>query len=79
MPKATRMRETGGPEVLRWEDEDAGVPGPGEAPIRHDAVGVNFIDVYHRGGLYPLSEASGSHRDLEGCKTSGSTILIPGE
>jgi NADPH2:quinone reductase len=48
------MYETGGPEVLRWEDVDTGKPGPGEALVRHEAVGLNFIDVYHRTGLYPL-------------------------
>ena len=54
MTKAIRMYETGGPEVLRWEDFDPGAPGPGEALIRHEAVGLNFIDVYHRTGLYPF-------------------------
>lgn len=54
MTKAIRMYETGGPEVLRWEDVDPGKPGPGEALVRHEAVGLNFIDVYHRTGLYPL-------------------------
>jgi NADPH2:quinone reductase len=52
--KAIRMYETGGPDVLRWEDFDPGSPGAGEALIRHEAVGLNFIDVYHRTGLYPL-------------------------
>lgn len=54
MPKAVRIHETGGPEVLRLEEYDPGMPGPGEARIRHEAIGVNFIDVYHRIGLYPL-------------------------
>jgi NADPH2:quinone reductase len=48
------MYETGGPEVLRWETFDPGRPGPGEVLVRHEAVGLNFIDVYHRTGLYPL-------------------------
>ena len=48
------MYETGGPEVLLWEDYDPGQPGPGEALLRQEAVGLNFIDVYHRTGLYPL-------------------------
>ncbi|MFC1857082.1 quinone oxidoreductase [Thermodesulfobacteriota bacterium] len=48
------MYKIGGPEVLQWEDHDPGHPGPGEARIRHEAVGLNFIDVYHRTGLYPL-------------------------
>ena len=54
MAKAIVMHETGGPEVLRWEDYDPGRPGPGEALIRHEAVGLNFVDVYQRTGLYPL-------------------------
>ncbi len=54
MAMAIRMYETGGPEVLRWEEVDPVRPGPGEVLIRHEAVGLNFIDVYHRTGLYPL-------------------------
>jgi NADPH2:quinone reductase len=54
MPKAIRFHRTGGPEVLRLEDVTVGDPGPGEARVRHTAIGVNFIDVYHRTGLYPL-------------------------
>jgi NADPH2:quinone reductase len=54
MSKAIRIYETGGPEVLKWEDFDPGNPQAGEALVRHEAVGLNFIDVYHRTGLYPL-------------------------
>jgi len=54
MSKAIRIHETGGPEVLKWEDVDPGRPQAGEALVRHEAVGLNFIDVYHRTGLYPL-------------------------
>ena len=54
MTKAIRIHETGGPEVLQWEEYDPGRPGPGEVLLRHEAVGLNFIDVYHRTGLYPL-------------------------
>jgi NADPH2:quinone reductase len=54
MTKAIIMETTGGPEVLQWVDHDPGRPGPGEALVRHEAVGLNFIDVYHRTGLYPL-------------------------
>ncbi len=54
MAKAIIMHETGGPEVLLWEDCDPGRPGPGEVLLRHEAVGLNFIDVYNRTGLYPL-------------------------
>lgn len=59
MAKAIRIHETGGPEVLRLEDVDVGEPGPGEARIRHSAIGLNFIDTYHRGGLYPVPLPSG--------------------
>jgi NADPH2:quinone reductase len=54
MPKAIRVYETGGPEVMKWEEYDPGMPGPGEALVRHEAVGVNFIDIYHRSGLYAV-------------------------
>ena len=54
MPKAILIYEAGGPEVLRFEQYDPGAPGPGEALVRHEAIGVNFIDIYHRTGLYPL-------------------------
>src|SRR5512139_663081 len=54
MPKAIRIHQYGGPEVLKWEDFDPGQPATGEALVRHEAVGLNFIDVYHRSGLYPL-------------------------
>jgi NADPH:quinone reductase len=65
--KAIRVHEPGGPEVLRWEDVTVGEPGPGEARIRHTAVGLNYVDVYYRTGLYkppsypftPGSEAAG--------------------
>ncbi len=54
MSKAIRIYETGGPEVMRWEDYDPGQPAVGEALVQHEAVGLNFIDVYHRNGTYPL-------------------------
>jgi NADPH2:quinone reductase len=54
MSKAIRIYETGGPDVLRWEEHDPGQPAAGEALVRHEAVGLNFIDVYHRTGTYPL-------------------------
>src|SRR5690606_29316992 len=53
MPHAIRVHEHGGPEVLRWEAVEVPAPGPGEVRIRHTAVGLNFIDVYYRTGLYP--------------------------
>jgi NADPH2:quinone reductase len=54
MPKAIRIHQYGGPEVLKWEEVDPGTPAAGEALVRHEAVGLNYIDVYHRSGLYPL-------------------------
>jgi NADPH:quinone reductase len=62
MNHAIRIHETGGPEVMRWEEVGAGETAPlapGEARVRHEAVGLNFIDIYHRSGLYPLPLPSG--------------------
>ncbi|MCP3021272.1 quinone oxidoreductase family protein [Cupriavidus basilensis] len=52
MSKAIRIFETGGPEVMQWVDVEVGDPGPGEVRVRHEAVGLNYIDVYFRTGLY---------------------------
>ena len=54
MTHAIRIHQTGGPEVLRWDEVEVGPPGPGEVRLRHTAIGLNFIDTYHRSGLYPL-------------------------
>ena len=59
MPFAIRIHQTGGPEVMCWEEVAVGNPAPGEARVRHEAVGLNYIDVYHRNGLYPLPMPSG--------------------
>ncbi|MDU1694198.1 MAG: alcohol dehydrogenase catalytic domain-containing protein, partial [Bradyrhizobium sp.] len=59
MTSAIRFHKTGGPEVLVWEDVTVGKPGPGEARIRHTAVGLNFVDIYNRSGLYPVQLPSG--------------------
>lgn len=53
MTRAIRIHATGGPEVMTWEEVDVGPPGAGEVRLRHHAIGLNFIDVYHRTGLYP--------------------------
>jgi NADPH:quinone reductase len=53
MVHAIRAHQAGGPEVLSWEAVEVGEPGPGEVRVRHHAVGLNYIDVYHRTGLYP--------------------------
>ena len=55
MSLAVQIRQHGGPEVLELADLPVGEPGPGQVRIRHHAIGLNFIDVYHRTGLYPLS------------------------
>lgn len=54
MSKAIRIHQYGGPEALRWEEVEVSDPGPGQIRIRQSAVGLNYIDVYHRTGLYPL-------------------------
>jgi NADPH2:quinone reductase len=59
MSHAIRLHETGGPEVLRWEVVELPDLASGEARVRHQAVGLNFIDIYHRSGLYPLPLPSG--------------------
>jgi NADPH2:quinone reductase len=53
MTKAIRVHEYGGPEVLKWEEVEVGAPGPGQIRIKQTAIGLNFIDVYGRTGLYP--------------------------
>jgi NADPH:quinone reductase len=53
MVHAIRAHQAGGPEVLKWEEVDVGEPGPGQVRIRQHAAGLNYIDVYHRTGLYP--------------------------
>ena len=53
MVHAIRVHEAGGPEVLQWEEVEVGEPGPGQVRLRQTAVGLNYIDVYHRTGLYP--------------------------
>ena len=58
-PKAIRFYKTGGPEVLVWEEVRVGNPGPGEARLRHTAVGLNYVDIYVRRGLYPVPLPSG--------------------
>lgn len=57
--KAIRIAETGGPEVMKLVDTEVGAPGPGQVRVRQTAVGLNYIDTYHRSGLYPLQFPSG--------------------
>jgi NADPH2:quinone reductase len=55
MPHAIRVHAFGGPEVMKWEEVQVGEPGPGQVKIKQHAAGVNYLDVYHRTGLYPLA------------------------
>ncbi len=53
MTRAIRVSATGGPDVLRYETIELAPPGPGQVRLAHTAIGINYIDVYHRIGLYP--------------------------
>ncbi len=66
MTLAVQIRQHGGPEELQVVDVQVGEPGPGQVRIRHHAVGLNFIDVYHRTGLYPLSMPAGIGMEAAG-------------
>src|ERR1700753_2794302 len=82
MTHAIRFHKTGGPEVLVWEEVQVGKPGPGEARIRHTAVGLNFVDIYNRSGLYPGQLPSGLGGEGAGVVEevgSGVTDLKPGD
>src|SRR4051812_34637999 len=59
MSHAIRFAKTGGPEVLEWKEVEVPQPKEGEALVRHKAVGLNYIDTYHRSGLYPMPLPSG--------------------
>ncbi|HEV8262734.1 MAG TPA: quinone oxidoreductase [Burkholderiales bacterium] len=82
MSKAIRFHKTGGPEVLQLDDVQVGDPGDGQARVKHTATGLNFIDTYHRSGLYPLPLPSGI--GLEGAGVveaigKGVTHVKPGD
>jgi len=66
MTHAIRFHTTGGPEALVWEEVDVGSPGAGEVRIRHTAVGLNFIDIYYRSGLYATTLPSGLGSEAAG-------------
>jgi NADPH2:quinone reductase len=66
MPKAIRVYQPGEPEVLKWEDVSVGEPGEGEARLRHTAIGVNFVDIYIRRGLYPVPMPTGLGTEAAG-------------
>jgi len=79
---AIRFQKTGGPEVLQWEELEVPAPGPGELQIRHKAVGLNYIDTYHRTGLYPLPMPSGIGLEAAGVVEQagqGVTEFKPGD
>src|ERR1700755_444501 len=82
MTHAIRFHKTGGPEVLVWEEVKVGKPGAGEARIRHTAVGLNFVDIYNRAGVYPLPLPSSLGNEGAGVVEevgSGVTDLKPGD
>ena len=82
MAHAIRFHKTGGPEVLQWEEVSVPQPGPGEALIRHKAVGLNYIDTYHRSGLYPMPMPSGIGLEAAGVIEAvgpGVTEFKPGD
>ena len=82
MAKVARVYEFGGPEVIRIEDVEIGEPGEGQARVRHTAIGVNFIDTYHRSGLYPLPLPTGLGSEAAGVVEAvgpGVTVVKVGE
>ncbi|MFT3802483.1 MAG: quinone oxidoreductase [Burkholderiaceae bacterium] len=82
MPKAIRIEATGGPEVMQYVDVEVGAPGPGEAQVEQRAIGLNFIDVYFRTGLYPQPLPGGLGTEGSGVVTAvgeGVTHVKPGD
>ncbi|XYH92433.1 quinone oxidoreductase family protein [Sorangium sp. So ce1128] len=82
MEHAVRFHQTGGPEVLRWEEVTLGSPGPGQVQVRHVAVGLNFADTYFRTGLYPAPLPSGIGVEASGVVKAvgeGVTNVAPGD
>ncbi len=66
MTHAIVIHKQGGPEEMRWEEVDVGAPGPGQVRLKQTAVGLNYIDCYHRSGLYPLEMPSGIGMEAAG-------------
>ena len=82
MTKAIRIEQFGGPEVMQWVDVDLGEPGAGEIRLRHAAAGLNYIEVYQRDGLYPLTLPCGLGQEGAGVVEAvgdGVTELRPGD
>lgn len=77
-----RIERTGGPEVMQLVDAEVGAPGAGQVRIRHSAIGVNFIDTYHRSGLYPMPLPAGLGVEAAGiveAAGAGVTHVAPGD
>jgi NADPH2:quinone reductase len=82
MTKAIRFHQTGGPEVLQYEDVEVGEPGPGQVRVRHTGIAVNFIDIYFRMGRYPAQLPSGLGSDAVGVVEAvgpGVSFVAPGD
>jgi NADPH2:quinone reductase len=82
MAKAVRFHKQGGPEVLQYEEVQVGEPAPGQARIRHTAIGVNFVDTYQRSGLYPMQTPAVAGNEAAGVVEAvgqGVTDLKPGD
>ncbi len=82
MSRLIRFERTGGPEVLQWVEAEVPAPAAGEARIRHHAVGLNYIDTYHRSGLYPVPLPSGIGLEAAGVVEAvgeGVPDLLPGD
>ena len=80
--QAIRFHQAGGPEVLKLEEVAVGAPGPGQARLRHVAVGLNFADTYFRSGLYPVPLPNGMGVEASGIVESvgeGVTNVVPGD
>ncbi|WP_156255676.1 quinone oxidoreductase family protein [Sandarakinorhabdus oryzae] len=76
--KAIRIDSAGGPEVMQWQDITLPPPGPGEVLLRHTAIGLNFIDTYHRSGLYPIAWPSGLGLEAAGVvEAVGDGVTLP--
>jgi NADPH:quinone reductase len=82
MTRAIRFHKTGAPDVLQMDDIALAAPGPGEVRIKHSAIGLNYIDTYHRSGLYPLPLPSGIGLEAAGVVEEvgqGVTTFKPGD
>ena len=77
MPKSIIITKNGGPEVLELQDVNVGTPGPDEIKVTNHAIGLNYIDTYHRSGLYPVKLPSGIGLEAAGTVDEvGSLSLI---